>query len=153
MSVFPVLTSDTRRITTSRRDSVLAAIDEGRLPPPPHDPESGMRAGNVKSKDVQKTRARRKSIKQIVMRITTAPISAGEKLKFGTIHKSNPVLVMPIDPPPAAWTGEPANASVPSLHSTTETPELACGQADGRGHKKFRGIKKRWNAVLATVRR
>ena len=161
-AVFPpiVAASNSRGSTTSRRDSGLAVIDE-RLPPPPlpNDPELGMRAGGVKSQNTQKTRARRKSIKQIVMRITTAPMSAGEKLKLGSIHKSNPVVVlppdtlMPLDPPPAAWAGKPASSSVPSLHSTTETPEVAGSQGDGRGHKKFHGIKKKWNAVLATVRR
>ena len=83
-------------------------------------------------------------------------MSANEKLKLTTIHDSpsTPVLVlppetlMPLDPPPVARFGKLASSSVPSLPSTKELPE--CG--DARGGKRFKSIKKRWNAVFGTVR-
>ena len=138
-----------------RRDSVLVAIDENQQPSsPPNDTEIGTRVSDVKPKDGQKKKMRRKSVKQIVMRITTAPLSGGEKLRFGTTHNapSTPVVV-PLDPPPAMWFGKPATSSVQSLPSTRVAPEPVSSQFDAGGSKKFKGIRRRWNAVLATVRR
>lgn len=156
---FPTIAtpSNPRRSTASRTEGALAAINENQLPPP-SGAEMGVRASDIKSKDAQKTRARRKSIKQIVMRITTAPMSAGEKLKFGAIHKSTPVMVLPsdtlvpLDPPSTTWFGNPASSSVPSLPTAKGTLNPS-GHGDAHGTKTFKSIKKRWNAVLATVRR
>lgn len=156
MTAFPLIvdTPSTRGSVTLRRDSGLAAIDEN-LPPPSDNTEAGTKAGDVKPQDAQKARARRKSIKQIVMRITTAPLAAGEKLKFGGFHTtpSTPVVVLPpdtlvpLDPPPTAWFRKPASSSVPSLACTKETSEFT------HSGKKFKGIRKKWNAVLETIRR
>jgi hypothetical protein len=160
LTAFPPMvdTPNMRGTGMLRKDSALAAIDEDQPPSPsPDNVESVTRAGNVRSQsqDAQKTRARRKSIKQIVMRITTAPMVAGEKLKFGVFHNtpSNPVVVLPadtlvpLDPPPTTWFRKPASISVQSLPST----KVNLGDAHGGG--RFKGIRKRWNAVLETVRR
>jgi hypothetical protein len=145
---------------STRRDSVLAPIDENQLPA---NTGVGTRAmGDVKSQDTQKSRARRKSIKQIVMRITTAPMVTGEKLKFGAIHStpSNPVVVlpsntlMPLDPPPPpppTFFRKSASSSVPSL--PLRRKQISDVTNGGGGGKMFKGFRKRWNAVLETVRR
>lgn len=138
-----------------RRDSTLAAINENRSPP-------GNTEIETKPQDTRKTRTRRKSIKQIVMRITTAPSVTGERLKFGSIHNtpsSKPVVVlppdtlMPLDPPPPAFFRKRASSSVPCLPFTKENSEVNRNQGEARGGKRFKGIRKTWNAVLETVRR
>ena len=151
MTAFPTMTDtpNPRGSTMLKRESVLPAIDEDHPPMSPSgNTDIGTRASDVKSQDTQKARARRKSIKQIVMRITTAPIAAGEKLKFGGIHNTASTVVLPpdtlvpLDPPPVAWFRKPASSSVPSLPSTRN-------QGDGRGGgKRFKSIRKRWNAVF-----
>ena len=155
MTAFPTMpdTPTAKGTTTLRRDSLLAVIDENQPPPSlSHNPEIGTRSvDDVKLQDPQKTRARRKSIKQIVMRITTAPIVAGEKLKFGAIHNSNapstPVVVLPpLDPPPPTLFRKSASSSVPSLPSTKVNSDR--GDAGGANGKRFKGIRKRWNAVF-----
>lgn len=148
-------TPNTRGVSALRKDSVLAAIEEDHPPsPPPEDIETGTGTGNVGSQDAQKKRARRKSIKQIVMRITTAPMA----VKFGGFHNapSTPVVVlppetlMPLDPPSTAFFRKRASASVQSLPATGD---LARNRADALGGGRFKGFKKRWNAVFETVRR
>jgi len=151
------------RSATLRRDSVLAAINDNQLPPPLSN-DSRMEfvrgGGDMKPQDIQGTRTRRKGIRGIVMRITTAPMSAGGKLKLTTIHDSRPAPVMvlspdtltSLDPPPDARFKKFASSSVPSLPSTKDVPEFGCGQSDGRSGKGFKSIKKRWNTVLATIR-
>lgn len=158
MTAFPPMSDiiPNRRRSATLRDSVLPRIDENQSP------EIEARVPrDMKSQDTQKARARRKSIKQIVMRITTAPLVAGEKLKFGSIHNtpSTPVVVlprdklMPLDTPPATLFSKSASSSVPSLPFTKENSDPTRNQGDARGGKRFKGIKKRWNAVLETVRR
>jgi len=155
---------DPTRSTTLRRDSTLTATDDNQLPPSsPKDTsaEFGRRADDVKSRDTQKARMRRRSIKQIVMRITAAPMFSGEKLSVTTIHDSpsTPAVVLPpdtpmyLDPPPRTRFGKLASSSMPSLRSTKEMPEPVCGCGDMRGRKKFKSIRKGWKAVLATIRR
>lgn len=160
----PTATSPTfsRRSVTARRDSDLAAIDE--IQPSSSSPsgtqvEFGRKSDDVKSQDTQKTKTRRKSIKQIIMRITTAPVSAGEKVKSKTIHDSPsiPVLLssdalLPLDPPPGTRFEILASSSASSLASTKELSETSCGHGDMGGRKRFKGIKKRWNAIFTTVK-
>jgi len=146
--------SSTRRGSTLQRGYSLTAIDENPPSPPSSDDtdaEFGGNPGNVKSRN---TRTRRKSIKQIVMRITTTPTSAGEKVKLKTIRDPPPMPVtlspeslMPLEPPPGTRFEKLGSASVPSLPSTKETSGLA------RSNTRFKSIRKRWNAVFATVRR
>lgn len=153
-------TNPTRRSTTSQRSCTLTAIDENQPPPPlPDDTctESGRKPDDAKS---QGTRTRRKSIKQIVMRITTGPISAGEKVKLTTIRDppSMPMVTlppdtrMPLEPPSGARFEKLGCSSVSSLPSTKEGPGLAYGRGEVRGSVRFKSIRKKWNAVLGVVR-
>ena len=141
------------------RDGPLTAIDEHQLPPSsPNDvhTEFGRR---TKSHEIQRSRTRRKSIKQIVMRITTGPTSAGEKVKFKTAHdsRSTPVVLppdtlMPLDPPPGTRFEGLKSSSVPSLPSAKGASGFAHSQGEVRCSKRFKNIRKKWNAVLSTVR-
>jgi len=149
-------TNPTRRSVASRRNSsALTAIDENQ-PPLPDDAytEFGRKAGDVKSQD---TKAKRRSIKQIVMRITTSPMSAGEKMKLGRIRHSpsmpvvtlSPDTLEPLEPPPGTRFGKLRSSSVSSLPSTKEGSGFACGRGDG---VKFKSVRKRWNTVLGAVK-
>ena len=150
----------TRRSATLGRDCVPIAIGENQLPSfSPNDSfiEFG-RTADVKPQDTQKTKTRRmKNIKQIVMQITASPTSAGEKLKLTAIHdsRSTPVMVvppdtlMPLDPPPIGRFGKPTNSSVQSLPSTKELPEFGYSKSGG---KRFKAIRKRWDAIFSNVR-
>ena len=151
-----------RPSATLRRDSFLAAIGKTQLAPPsPKNAptEFGGTTHDVKS---QETRAsKRKSIKQIVMRITTTPMSSGNKLKVTTVHgaQSTPVVILPPDTPtscdlpPSTRFGKPAFSSVPNLPSTKEVSEFGCRQGAARGNKKrFKTFRKRWNSIFGTVR-
>lgn len=148
----------TRRSVASRRDSGLTAVDDNRL---------SSSLTNIthaehgkKSQDSQRPLSRRNAIKQIFMRITTAPMPASEeKVKSTTIHDPSPMslvlppeTLMPLDPPSGARFEKRPSSSVLSLSSTRGVSELGYGQGDVCGGKRFKSIKKRWNTVLATVR-
>jgi hypothetical protein len=150
-----------RKSATMKRDSTLAAINGNQRSSSSLShtyTEHGRKSGDVKPQDTQKTRARGKSIKQIVMRITTSPTSAG-KMKLTAIHdsQSTPVVVsdtlMPLDPPPGPWFRRPANFSVPSLPSTNQVSEVTYSRGDVCDSKKFKNIRKRWNAVFGSSQR
>ena len=149
-----------RRSASLGRDSVLAAIGESQLPSTsPNDIPMEFGRADVKSQDTRKSKTRRMNIKQIVMRITAAPTSAGEKLKLTTIHDSPstpmvdlPHSFMPLDPPPSRRFGRPTNSSVPCLPSTKGLSEFGRSQGDVRSRNMFKSIKKRWNAVFSTAR-
>lgn len=151
-----------RKNATSRRNSVVT-IDESRLPfSSPNDTRTefgrmtaDVTTDDVKSQDTQAAKMKRKSIRQIFMRITTA----GEKVKSTTIHDPPPASVMissdtlmSLDLPPSARFERQAGASVQSLPFTKQTPELSCNRGDPRSGKRFKGIRRRWKSVLATVR-
>ena len=153
-------TNPTRRSTASQRNRALTAIDENQPPPPlPDDTctEFGRKANDVKS---QGTRTRRKSIKQIVMRITTGPMSASEKVKLTTIRDSPsmpavnlpPDTLMPLEPPSGTRFEKLGNSSVPSLPSTKEGSGFAYGRGEVRGTVRFKSIRKRWNTLFGTVK-
>lgn len=148
------------RSSASQSSCALTAIDENQPPPPlPDDTykEFGRGAGDVKS---QGTRARRKSIKQIIMRITTSPMSAGEKVKLTTIRDSPsmpvvtlpPDTLVPLEPPSDTRFEKLGCSSVPSLPSTKEGSGFAYGRGEVRGAVRFKSIRKKWNAVLGAVR-
>lgn len=153
MTAFPPMPDPpkVRASATLRRESTLPAIDEDQPPSPsPANTE-------IETRDAQETRPRRKSIKQIVMRITTAPMAASEKLKCGfhNAPATPPVvslppdsLDVPLDPPPPAFFRKTASSSVPSLPSTRGKSESTRNQGDARGGKMFKSIRRRWNAVF-----
>ena len=144
----------TRRSATLKRDNVFAAIDENRLPPS----LSNDTPTEFERKEAQKAKMKRKSIKQIVMRITTAPMSAGEKLKLTMARNSMSTVVLPpdplapLDPPRSTRFEKLASSSVPSLPFTKEVPEFGGSQSDVRSGKRFKGVRKRWNALFSTSR-
>ena len=151
-------TNPTRRSTTSQRNYALTAIDENQ-PPPPDDTytEFGRQVGGVRS---QGTRAKRKRIKQIVMRITTGSLSAGEKVRLTTIGDSPPMPVVtlppdtliPLEPPSGTRFEKLGSSSVPSLPYTKEGSGFACGRGEVRGSVRFKSIRKRWNTVFGAVK-
>ena len=144
--------SVTRRSATLARDSVSTAIDDNPLHFLNETPEEfARRMSGITLPDTQETRPRQKSFKQIFMRITTVPMSAGKKSKPTKLPPDT--LMPPLDPPPGMRFEKPVNLSVQSLPLTKEVHEFGCNQAGvARGNKRFKGIKKKWNAVLATVK-
>jgi len=153
--IFP----DSTKIARLRRGSTPTSIDDNQPPSPSLkdiSAEFGRKVGDAKSQDTQKARTRRKSIKQIVMRITAAPMSIGEKLRVTTIHDppSKPEMDLPpetptrLDPPPSTRFGRFASSSVPCLPSTKQVSELDCSPGEARGNKRFKGFRKKWKAIF-----
>jgi len=144
------------RSTAFGRDNVFAAVNDNQLPsftPSDTPAESGRRTADVKlqgTQDTQKSKMKRKSVKQFVMWITAAPTS-GEKLKVTTIHDSPSTVAlpsdtfMPLDPPPRRRFDKPANSSVPNLSFTKEVPSQS-------GGKRFKNIRKKLGTVFSNAR-
>lgn len=151
-----------RRSAILKRDSrLLVAINENQplsSPSPDDDApmEFGRRTGDVPSQETREVKTIRKGIKQIVMRITTSPMSSSNKLKLTTFHDAQSTPVVVLEPPPSTRFGKPASSSVPSLPFVKEfgyRQDFSPRQSDFRGKKRFKTIRKGWKAIFGGFRR